>query len=198
MVVLVYGSTGGDAVLGSGGEGEEVYSEVVVCAKKLEGVFVGDAYLGEGVVEDGGNGCSCCDYYSEDVVDVGNVVWGLYSDFFCRDKVHDVVAGGVSGKFRGEWSGSWHGASPAFAKGDKDEVSKVAEGVGVFVFFRAEDGARANAINHELDALMHGVNGRDGESDEFGDGREICDCVDGLVGVFEEVSDPCVEEGKFL
>ncbi len=83
MVVLVDGSTGGDVVLGSGGESEEVYSEVVVCAKKLEGEFVGDAYLGEGVVQDGGNGFSCCYYYSEDVVDVGNVVWGLYSDFFC-------------------------------------------------------------------------------------------------------------------
>ena len=102
------------------------------------------------------------------------------------------------GKFRGEWLGSWHGALPAFTKGDKDEVSKVAEGVGIFVFFGAKDGARANAINHELDAFMHGVYGRDGECDEFGDGGEICDCVDGLVGVFEEVSDPCVEEGKFL
>jgi hypothetical protein len=63
----------------------------------------------------------------------------------------------------------WHGALPAFAKGDEEEVSKVAEGVGVFVFFGAKDCARANAINHELDTFMHGVDGRDGECDELGD-----------------------------
>ena len=65
--------------------------------------------------------------------------------------------GGVSGKFtRGEWSGLWHGALPAFAKGDEDEVSMVAEGVSIFVFLGAED-LRVNAINHELDTFVHGL-----------------------------------------
>jgi hypothetical protein len=60
----------------------------------------------------------------------------------------------------------------------------VAEGVGVVVFFGAKDGARANAINHELDAFMHGVYGRDGECDEFGDGGEICmEFMEGMVSV---------------
>jgi hypothetical protein len=58
----------------------------VVCAKKLKGVCVSDADFGECIVEDGGNWFSCCQDHAEDVVDVGNVVRGLDSDFFVEMK----------------------------------------------------------------------------------------------------------------
>ena len=74
----------------------------------------------------------------------------------------------------------------------------MAEGVSVFVFFGAEDVLRANAINHELDMFMHGVDGRNGECDKLGDLGEVRNCVCGLVGVFEEVGDPCIEEREFM
>ncbi len=77
VVVLIDCVTSGDAVLGSGGEGEEVNSEVVVCAEKLKRVRVSDADFGECVAEDGGNWFSCCQDHSKDVVDVGNVVQGF-------------------------------------------------------------------------------------------------------------------------
>ncbi len=83
-------------------------------------------------------------------------------------------------------------------KGDEDKVSKVAEGVSVLVFFGAEDGSRANAINHELNVFVHGIDGRDGKCDELRDWGEACDCMYGLIGMLKEVSDPCVEEGEFV
>ena len=108
------------------------------------------------------------------------------------------MACGVSGEFRGEWLGSWHCALPAFSKGDEDKVSNVAEGFGVFVFFGAEDGSRANAINHELNACVHGIDGKDGKCDELGDWGEDGDCMYGLIGILKEVSDLSVEEGEFV
>ena len=83
VVVLIDCATSGDAIWGSGEEGEEVDSEVVVCAKKLKAVCVIDADLGECIAEDGGDWFSCCQDHTKDVVDVGNVVRGLDSDFFC-------------------------------------------------------------------------------------------------------------------
>ena len=82
VVVLVDCATSCDAILGSGGEGEEVDSEVVVCAKKLKGVCVINADFGECVAEDGGIWFSYCQDHAEDVVDVGNVIRGLDFDFF--------------------------------------------------------------------------------------------------------------------
>ena len=83
VVVLVDCATIGDVILGSDGEGEEVDSEVMVCAEKLKGVRVIDADFGECVAKDGGNWFSCCQDHTKNVVDVGNVVRSLDSDFFC-------------------------------------------------------------------------------------------------------------------
>ena len=83
VIVVVDCAASGDVILGRGGEGEEVDSEVVVCPKKLEGVFVIDADFGECAATDGGNWFVCSQDYAEDVVDVGDVVWGFDSDFFC-------------------------------------------------------------------------------------------------------------------
>ncbi len=40
--------------------------------------------------------------------------------------------------------------------------------------------------------------GRNGECDKLGDLGEVRNCVCGLVGVFEEVGDPCIEEREFM
>ena len=77
VIVVVDCAASVDAILGRGGEGEEVDSEVVVCAEKLKRVCVSDADFGECVAEDGGNWFSCCQDHSKDVVDVGNIVQGF-------------------------------------------------------------------------------------------------------------------------
>ena len=86
MIVVVDCATSGDAILGRGGEGEEVDSEVVLCAEKLEGVFVIDADFGECAVKDGGDWFVCSQDDAEDNVDVEDVVWGFDSDFFVEMK----------------------------------------------------------------------------------------------------------------
>ncbi len=57
---------------------------------------------------------------------------------------------------------------------------------------------RANAINHELNTFVHGIDGRDGECEKLGNWGEVHDSLFGLVGIFEEVSDSCIEEGGFV
>ena len=57
-------------------------ASVDVCPKKLEGVFVIDADFGECAAKDGGDWFVSGQDYAEDVVDVGDVVWGFDPDFF--------------------------------------------------------------------------------------------------------------------
>ncbi len=55
----------------------------------------------------------------------------------------------------------------------------MAKGVNIFVFYGGKDGSRANAINHELNAFVHGIDGRDGKCDELGDWGEVGGWVSG-------------------
>ncbi len=45
------------------------------------------------------------------------------------------------------------------------------EGIGVFIFFLAEEGARANTFNEEFEAFIHVDDVGCGDCEEQGDGR---------------------------
>ncbi len=84
---------------------------------------------------------------AQHVVDVGGVIGSAEVNFFGGDDVHDVVPCHEAGKVRGERAGFWHVLFPAGAEGKEDEEAEVAEGVGVLVFFLAEEGAGANSFD---------------------------------------------------
>jgi hypothetical protein len=88
-----------------------------------------------------------CEDDAQHVVDVGGVIGSAEANFFGGDDVHDVVPCHEAGKVGGEWAGFWHVLFPAGAEGKEDEEAEVAEGVGVLVFFLAEEGAGANSFD---------------------------------------------------
>ena len=66
---------------------------------------------------------------------------------FGGDDVHDVVSCHEVGEVQGAWAGVRHVVFPAGTEGKEDEEAEVTEGVTVFIFFLAKEGARTNTFN---------------------------------------------------
>ena len=82
---------------------------------------------------------------------------------------------------------------PACSEGKKDEEAEVAEGVTVFIFFWTKECVGANFFDEEFEAFVHGVDVGCGDGEEFGDGGEVGDVAEGLIGAFKKVSQSGVE-----
>ncbi len=79
------------------------------------------------------------------------------------------------GKVGRERAGGGHVQFSAGAEGSEDEEAKVVEGVTVFVFFLAEEGAGTNVFDEELETFVHCINVWCGDGEEVGDRRKVGD-----------------------
>jgi hypothetical protein len=78
-------------------------------------------------------------------------------------------------------------------QGKKDEEAEVAEGVAVFIFFWTKECAGANSFDEEFEPFVNGVDVGCGNGEEFGDGGEVGDVAEGLIGAFKKFGQSGVE-----
>ncbi len=82
---------------------------------------------------------------------------------------------------------------PARLEGKKDEEAEVVEGVTVFIFFWTKECAGVNSFDEEFEAFVNGVDVGCGDGEAFGEGGEVGDVAEGLIGAFKKVGQPGVE-----
>ena len=152
-----------------------------------------DAKFVEGVAECGGMWFGGCEDNSQHIVYFWGVFWRTDAHLLCGDDVHDVVSCHDVGEVGREWAGGGHVLFPARSEGEKDEEAEVAEGVAVFIFFWTKECAGSNSFNEEFEPFVNGVDVGCGDGEEFGDGGEVGDVAEGLIGAFKKVGQSGVE-----